>query len=128
MPDSEEEQPSTGKPADWGLWERNQSDYYSHMERTTISKLKARLSAYLRKVRAGQTILILDRDEPVARLEPVGGSAGVPSDEARLTRLERAGLVRRATRKLSLKALRRAAPRSRASVLEALLEERREGR
>ena len=71
--------------------------------------MKARLSAYLRKVRAGQTILILDRDEPVARLE-------------------RAGLLRRATRRLSLERLRAAAPKARASVVEALLEERRRGR
>jgi len=102
------------------------------MEKTTISQLKARLSAYLKKVRAGQTILILDRDEPVARLERIGGasagSAGSSGDEDRLLRLERGGLLRRATRRVSLAALRRGAPRARASVLEALLEERREGR
>ena len=107
-------------------------DYHSHMEKTTISQLKARLSAYLKKVRAGQTILILDRDEPVARLERVGGgsqgSAGSSGDEDRLIRLERAGLLRRATRRVSLTALRQGAPRARAIVLEALLEERREGR
>lgn len=101
------------------------------MEKTTISRLKARLSAYLKKVRAGQTILILDRDEPVARLEPVvggGGAAGGSGDEDRLKRLERAGLLRRATRPLSLQALREGAPRSGASVVEALLEDRRSGR
>jgi len=98
------------------------------MERTTISQLKARLSAYLKKVRAGQTILILDRDEPVARLERVGAPEGRAAGDERLARLERAGLLRRATRRVSLTALREGAPRPRASVLEALLEERREGR
>lgn len=99
------------------------------MEKTTISQLKARLSAYLKKVRAGQTILILDRDEPVARLERVGrGEAGVAGGDDRLTRLERAGLLRRATRRLSLEALRAPAPRAKASVVEALLEDRRGGR
>lgn len=104
-------------------------DYYGHMEKTTISQLKARLSAYLKKVRAGQTILILDRDEPVARLERVtGGRAGAPPDEDRLTRLERAGLLRRATRPLNLQRLRAPALRTDTSLLEAVLEERQEAR
>ena len=99
------------------------------MEKTTISRLKARLSAYLRKVRAGQTILILDRDEPVARLEPIDvGRRWPASDEDRLTRLERAGLLRRGRGRVDVAALREPAPRADVSVLEALLEERREGR
>jgi prevent-host-death family protein len=40
-----------------------------------IAELKSRLSAYLRRVRRGQTITVLDRDTPVARLEPVAGGA-----------------------------------------------------
>lgn len=98
------------------------------MEKTTISRLKAHLSAYLKKVRAGQTILILDRDEPVARLERVGTPAGPADREDRLVRLERAGLLRRASRRLSLDAVRQPAARSKASVLAALLDERRSGR
>jgi len=98
------------------------------MEKTTISQLKARLSAYLKKVRAGQTILIFDRDEPIARLESVNAGGRVGSGEDRVVRLERAGLLRRATRPLSLERLRAAAPRPKGSVLEALLEERRRGR
>jgi antitoxin (DNA-binding transcriptional repressor) of toxin-antitoxin stability system len=96
------------------------------MQRVTISQLKNRLSAYLRKVRAGQTLLILDRDEPVARIERVAGDT--PADD-RIARLERAGLVRRRAEPLAVKTLRgrgRAAPGR--SVVEALLEERREGR
>ncbi|MGH7529882.1 MAG: type II toxin-antitoxin system Phd/YefM family antitoxin [Gemmatimonadales bacterium] len=99
------------------------------MEKTTISQLKARLSAYLKKVRAGQTILILDRDEPVARLERVGGPPGGPAErDDRLLRLERAGLLRRARRRVALDALRKPAARAKASVLDALLDERRSGR
>ena len=99
------------------------------MERTTISRLKARLSAYLKKVRGGQTILILDRDEPVARLEPVAGRrANDAPDEDRLMRLERAGLLRRATRPLDLERLRSAPVRTDTSLVEAVLEERREDR
>jgi antitoxin (DNA-binding transcriptional repressor) of toxin-antitoxin stability system len=95
------------------------------MEKATISELKNRLSAYLKKVRAGQSILILDRDQPVARLERV--VAGEPGDE-RLDRLERAGLVRRPKAALPLKELRAPAAKPRRSVTQAMLEERREGR
>jgi prevent-host-death family protein len=35
-----------------------------------IAELKARLSEYLRQVRRGQTITVLDRETPVARLVP----------------------------------------------------------
>ncbi len=95
------------------------------MEKATISQLKNRLSAYLKKVRAGGTVLILDRDTPIARLERVEAGAR-PAD--RLSRLEKAGLVRRGRRPLQLDRLRAAPPAARRSVLEALLEERREER
>jgi prevent-host-death family protein len=35
-----------------------------------IADLKARLSAYLRAVRRGRSLVILDRDTPVARVVP----------------------------------------------------------
>ena len=95
------------------------------MEKATISELKNRLSAYLRKVRAGASILILDRDMPVAKLERVAQTEG---RDDRLVRLERAGLVRRPKSPLSLKALRLPVPKSRKSVARVLIEERREGR
>ena len=38
------------------------------MERVTISQLRTNLSAYLKKVRAGETVLILDRDQPLEGL------------------------------------------------------------
>ena len=96
------------------------------MDRATISQIKNSLSAYLKKVRAGQSILILDRDEPVARLEPVG-QAETPDD--RLTRLERAGLLRRAIRKIPARVLASSPPpRGAKSVLDALLAERRKAR
>ena len=95
------------------------------MEKATISQLKDRLSAYLRKVRAGHVILILDRDQPVARLEAVHAQA---DPEGRLARLERAGLVRRPSSSVPLKALKAAAPKAKRAVSHALIEERREGR
>jgi prevent-host-death family protein len=38
-----------------------------------IAELKSRLSEYLRRVRRGETITVLDRETPIARLEPVAG-------------------------------------------------------
>jgi prevent-host-death family protein len=40
-----------------------------------VAELKARLSAYLRKVRAGETITVLDRNTPIARLVPIDSQA-----------------------------------------------------
>lgn len=40
------------------------------MKSVRIAELKARLSEYLRSVRKGHTITILDRDTPIARLVP----------------------------------------------------------
>jgi prevent-host-death family protein len=41
------------------------------MKQVRIADLKARLSEYLRAVRAGESIAVLDRDTPVAQLIPV---------------------------------------------------------
>lgn len=43
------------------------------MREVRIAELKARLSEYLRAVRRGETIAVLDRDTPVARIVPVHG-------------------------------------------------------
>jgi len=41
------------------------------MKQVRIAELKARLSQYLRIVRRGETIAVLDRDTPVAQIVPV---------------------------------------------------------
>jgi len=41
------------------------------MKQVRIADLKARLSQYLRAVRGGETIAVLDRDTPVAQLVPI---------------------------------------------------------
>ena len=46
------------------------------MIETGIAELKARLFEYLREVRAGRTIMVLDRDTPVAQITPVSGTRG----------------------------------------------------
>jgi prevent-host-death family protein len=95
------------------------------MKKATISEIKNNLSAYLKKVRAGEVVVILDREEPVARIERVTAH-DLPDD--RLGRLEREGLLERAAKPVPLALLRETPPRSRKSVLAALVEERREGR
>lgn len=45
-------------------------DYNLIMKVAGVRQLKARLSEYLRSVRAGETILITDRDEVIAELRP----------------------------------------------------------
>lgn len=44
------------------------------MKQVRIAELKSHLIAYLRSVREGQTITVLDRATPVARIVPVGGA------------------------------------------------------
>ncbi|HEV8132680.1 MAG TPA: type II toxin-antitoxin system prevent-host-death family antitoxin [Acidobacteriota bacterium] len=41
------------------------------MRQVRIAQLKARLSEYLRAVRRGETIAVLDRETPVAQIVPV---------------------------------------------------------
>ena len=95
------------------------------MEKATISQIKNHLSAYLKKLRAGESVLICERDQPIARLVRVEGKA-CPDDK--LAQLERDGLVRRSQQPVPIELLRTPAPKSKRSVLQALLEERSEGR
>lgn len=44
------------------------------MTHVSSSKLKAHLGRYLRTVRRGAEIVITDREQPVARLVPYGGT------------------------------------------------------
>jgi len=53
------------------------------MRTVKIGKLKNQLSAYLRHVRNGEEVLVLDRDKPVARILPFDDSA-ISEEEARL--------------------------------------------
>jgi prevent-host-death family protein len=41
------------------------------MKWAKVSELKARLSAYLRDVRNGETVVVCDRLTPIARLVPI---------------------------------------------------------
>ena len=47
------------------------SGHNTRMKQVRIAELKARLSEYLRAVRRGETIAVLDRETPVAQIVPV---------------------------------------------------------
>ena len=98
------------------------------MKKATLTETKNNLSALVDQVQHGETILILDRGRPVARLESVLGDGD--DSEGRLARLERQGVLRRASAPLPREILMQKPPRPSggASALEALLAERRDGR
>ncbi|HEX4078532.1 MAG TPA: type II toxin-antitoxin system Phd/YefM family antitoxin [Rhizomicrobium sp.] len=98
------------------------------MKKASITEAKNHLSALIDGLKSGSSVLILDRGRPVARLEPV--SADETEWDERIARLVREGLVRPRRKPLSKALFRTELPRTREgfSVLEALLEERREGR
>lgn len=94
-------------------------------ERVSIGRLKARLSEYIRRVRAGEQMVVTDRGRPVARLLGLEGS---PALEGRVAELVEAGLARGPVEHLPttfLDSTRPPDPDGRS--LEAVLEERAEG-
>jgi prevent-host-death family protein len=100
------------------------------MKIATISQAKNQFSALIDRVRQGETILILDRDRPVARLEPAVSEGGT-DPEGRLSRLERAGALRRGKGPaLVARILKEPPPTGKkgSDILKALLEERELGR
>lgn len=99
------------------------------MKKASITETKNQLSALIAAVKKGETILITERNRPVARLERVVAGDD-DDDEARLVRLERSGIIRRPRAPLDLKLLKERPPRlpSGVSVLQALLDERSEDR
>ena len=68
------------------------------MKKARIAELKNNLSRYLDHVKGGGSVMVLDRDQPVAQIVPLNsGARGSGNQEVRLTRLERRGLIRRGT-------------------------------
>jgi antitoxin (DNA-binding transcriptional repressor) of toxin-antitoxin stability system len=96
------------------------------MLQSTISHSKSAFSSLIDQVRTGETVMITDRDVPVAMLTPIPRQQ-YHGDEI-LGDLERQGLIRTA-RNSGERALDDLPPRTPLKgVLAALLEERREGR
>ena len=97
------------------------------MKKASITEAKNNLSALIDRVKGGSPVLIVDRGRPVARLEPV---TSIDSEDDRLARLVRDGLVRPARGATSKTVFATPPPRAKkgASGVRALLDERREGR
>ena len=83
-----------------------------------IRELKAQLSAYIRQVKAGGTVVITERGTPVGRIVPLS-----PSIEARVQELVDTGLVAWSGRKLAPLAPV-ARTQGQRSVADLLLEDR----
>jgi prevent-host-death family protein len=98
------------------------------MRRATVTEAKNGLSALIDYVRNGETVVIMDRGRPVARLESAIGIEG--DDEGRLARLERAGVVRVGGGGPLPEVLEQPPPQPTGdvSIVEVLLDERRQGR
>jgi prevent-host-death family protein len=97
------------------------------METATITEVKNGLSALIDRVKAGESIVVTDRGVPVAVIEPVSGRIDV---EDRLSRLERAGLIRRGRIEPPVELMRTPGPALKGdglSAVEIILEERRTG-
>ena len=93
------------------------------MKEAKISEVKDQLSRYLRLVRRGETIRILDRNVPIAQIMPIA-RAQPGADADALADMDRKGLIRRGHGKLSRELLDRDPPGRPCGVLHALLAER----
>ena len=101
--------------------------------RAIISAVRNALIACLRRVRSGESVPVPDRRPPVAGTVPAGRdleslrAADDVDEAAKVTRLERAGTLSRRSSESPLDVLGEPFP-SGARILDALLEERAEGR
>ncbi|HVO96090.1 MAG TPA: type II toxin-antitoxin system prevent-host-death family antitoxin [Terriglobales bacterium] len=98
------------------------------MKKAGIAELKNNLSRYLDQVKNGESILVLDRNHPVAQIIPLQKTArGVIERDDRLARLERKGLIRRGSGGSGQWITKRRLVKVPGSVLQDLLDERRSG-
>jgi antitoxin (DNA-binding transcriptional repressor) of toxin-antitoxin stability system len=95
--------------------------YSGQMKKANVSDLKNQISRYLDYVKHGETVLVLDRRVPVAELKPVNGK----SSSGKLLALERKGIIRLGSGKISEKFFKEKLGGKRAKILGALLEERK---
>ncbi|HTC23925.1 MAG TPA: type II toxin-antitoxin system prevent-host-death family antitoxin [Gemmatimonadales bacterium] len=91
-----------------------------------IAELKASLSEYLARVKAGEEVVVTERGRPIARIVPLAGADAL---EARTAALIAQGRIRPAEEPMDdafLELPRAEDPKG--AVLAALLAEREEGR
>jgi antitoxin (DNA-binding transcriptional repressor) of toxin-antitoxin stability system len=94
------------------------------MKKARVSDLKNQISRYLDYVKHGETVLVLDRKIPVAELKPIARK----TTKGQLVTLERKGIIRRGQSSLPPGFFKEKLGGSEAKVLDALLDERNQGR
>lgn len=95
------------------------------MRTATVSRLKASLSEYLRRVKAGEEVLITERGRPIAKLAPAVGADTLPDH---LVAMEKQGLVKLGSGKLPKDFWDLPRPKDpKGSVVQTVLREREEG-
>jgi prevent-host-death family protein len=92
------------------------------MKQVSVTELKNQLSRYLRLVKRGEIIEILEHSVPVARLEGVQDRA--TSGDGHLERLRRDGIVLPAKRRARLDLLREPPIPCRGDAVQAVVDER----
>ena len=103
------------------------------MKKAKIGELRNGLSRYLDHVRAGGSVIVYDRDTPIAEIVPLTKAKALSKqdrDEERLARLERRGAIRRGTGDMAawLKTHKPIKiPGGPVGVVQALLDERESG-
>ena len=96
------------------------------MKNARISELRDKLSDYLAQVRKGETIIVYDRDTPIARIERI---APAPKDVPEwVLDAERRGIATPPRIRDGARLPEPMKPKKPVGLLEALLEERRTGR
>ena len=89
------------------------------MKSVQASDLREHIDECLEAMKNGETVAILEGEKRIGELKPED------TDEERLARLEREGIIRRGTGKLPPDFLTRELPKFEGSVLEQLLEDRK---
>jgi antitoxin (DNA-binding transcriptional repressor) of toxin-antitoxin stability system len=97
-----------------------------------IAQLQDELASLLRKVRAGESVTVYDGETVIARIEPPAAADSAEdfkTENDRIASLVARGIARAPENpKGNWDFLKEPPPKAEASVLEALLEERRESR
>lgn len=97
------------------------------MRNAAVSKLKAALSEYLSRVKAGEEVIVTERGKPIAKIVPLPRNGGALSP--RLLELGRAGLVKIGSGRAPKGFWRAPRPKdARGAAVKALLKERAEER
>lgn len=95
------------------------------MKTTTVSRLKASLSEYLRSVKAGEEILVTERGQPIAKLVPAAAANFLPDH---LVEMEKQGVIKIGSGKLPKGFWDLPRPKDpKGLVVKAALREREEG-